>query len=69
VIFYLFLVNIIGNCHENKYIWILWCVRVKSPQKINNIKKNDVPDLHRSLHRIRFYLELRLQFRQHDPCI
>ena len=22
VIFYLFLVNIIGNCHENKYIWI-----------------------------------------------
>jgi hypothetical protein len=22
VIFYLFLLNIIGNCHENKYIWI-----------------------------------------------
>jgi hypothetical protein len=22
VIFYLFLVNITGNCHENKYIWI-----------------------------------------------
>jgi hypothetical protein len=22
MIFYLFLVNIIGNCHENKYIWI-----------------------------------------------
>jgi hypothetical protein len=22
VIFYLFLVNIMGNCHENKYIWI-----------------------------------------------
>jgi hypothetical protein len=36
---------------------------VKSPQKINKIKKHDVPDLHRSLHRIRFYLEL--QFRQH----
>jgi hypothetical protein len=24
VIFYLFLVNIIGNCHENKYIWIYY---------------------------------------------
>jgi hypothetical protein len=23
VIFYLFLVNIIDNCHENKYIWII----------------------------------------------
>jgi hypothetical protein len=22
VIFYLFLANIIGNCHENKYVWI-----------------------------------------------
>jgi hypothetical protein len=38
---------------------------VKSPQKINKIKKHDVPDLHRSLHRIRFYLEFCLQFRQH----
>jgi uncharacterized protein (DUF1919 family) len=28
-------------------------------------KKHDVPDLYRSLHRIRFYLEFRLQFRQH----
>jgi hypothetical protein len=36
---------------------------VKSPQKTNKIKKHDVPDLHRSLHRICFYLEL--QFRQH----
>jgi hypothetical protein len=24
VIFYLFLVNIIGNCQENRYIWIYW---------------------------------------------
>ena len=44
---------------------ILWCVRrsfrVKSPQKINKIKKHDVPDLYRSLHRIRFYLEICLQ--------
>ena len=39
---------------------------MKSPQKINKIKKHDVPDLYRSLHRIRFYLELGLQFRQHD---
>ena len=38
---------------------------MKSPQKINKIKKHDVPDLYRSLHRIRFYLEFRLQFRQH----
>jgi hypothetical protein len=38
---------------------------VKSPQKINKIKKHDVPDLYRSLHRIRFYLEFCLQFRQH----
>ena len=48
---------------------ILWCVRwsfrVKSPQKINKIKKHDVPDLYRSLHRIRFYSEFWLQFRQH----
>ena len=28
-------------------------------------KKHDVPDLYRSLHRIRFYLEFCLQFRQH----
>ena len=28
-------------------------------------KKHDVPDLYRSLHRIRFYLEICLQFRQH----
>jgi hypothetical protein len=33
--------------------------------KINKIKKHDVPDLHCSLHRIRFYLEFCLQFRQH----
>jgi hypothetical protein len=33
--------------------------------KINKIKKHDVPDLYRSLHRIRFYSEFRLQFRQH----
>jgi hypothetical protein len=40
---------------------------MKSPQKINKIKKHDVPDLNRSLHRIHFYLEicLHLQFRQH----
>jgi hypothetical protein len=38
---------------------------VKSPQKIIKIKKHDVPDLYRFLHRIRFYLELCLQFRQH----
>jgi hypothetical protein len=38
---------------------------VKSPQKINKIKKHDVPDLYRFLHRIRFYLEFCLQFRQH----
>ena len=48
---------------------ILWCVRwsfqLKSPQTINEIKKHDVPDLYRSLHWIRFYLELCLQFRQH----
>jgi hypothetical protein len=36
-----------------------------SPQKINKIKKQNVPDLYRSLHRIRFYLEFCLQFRQH----
>jgi hypothetical protein len=46
---------------------ILWCVRwsfrMKSPQKINKIKKHDIPDLNRSLHRIRFYLEICLQFR------
>jgi hypothetical protein len=34
---------------------------VKSPQKINKIKKHDVPDLYRSLHRICFYLEFCLQ--------
>ena len=28
-----------------------------SPQKINKIKKHNVPDLYRSLHRIRFYWE------------
>ena len=38
---------------------------MKSPQKINKIKKHDVPDLYRSLHRIRFYLEFCLQFRQY----
>ena len=48
---------------------ILWCVRwsfrVKSPQKINKIKKHEVPNLYHSLHRIRFYLEFCLKFRQH----
>jgi hypothetical protein len=38
---------------------------VKSPQKINKIKKHNNPDLYRSLHQIRFYLEFCLQFRQH----
>jgi hypothetical protein len=38
---------------------------VKSPQKIYKIKKHDIPDLYRSFHRIRFYLEFCLQFRQH----
>ena len=38
---------------------------MKSPQKINKIKKHDIPNLNRSLHRIRFYLEICLQFRQH----
>ena len=33
---------------------------MKSTQKINKIK-HDVPDLHRSLQRIRFYLEFCLQ--------
>jgi hypothetical protein len=37
----------------------------EKPPKINKIKKRDVPDLYRSLHRIRFYLEICLQFRQH----
>ena len=37
---------------------------MKGPQKINEIKKHDVPDLYRSLHRIRFYLEFCLQFWQ-----
>jgi hypothetical protein len=52
-----------------KNLNILWCVRwsfrVKSPQKIYKIKKHDIPDLYRSLHWIRFYLEFCLQFRQH----
>ena len=30
-----------------------------------SIKKHDILDLYRSLHRIRFYLEFCLQFRQH----
>ena len=66
VIFYLFLVNIIDNCHEIKYVWI-YCdaqddlFEWKAPQKINKIKKHDVPDLYRSLHRICFYLEFCLQ--------
>jgi hypothetical protein len=38
---------------------------MKSPQKINKIKKHDVPDLYRSLHQIRFCSEFCLQFRQH----
>ena len=37
----------------------------EKPPKINKIKKHDVPDLYRSLHRIRFYLEFCLQFQQH----
>ena len=37
----------------------------KSPQKINKIKKHDIPDLYRSLHRIHFYLKFCLQFQQH----
>jgi hypothetical protein len=37
----------------------------EKPPKIHKIKKHDVPDLYRSLHRIRFYLEFCLQFRQH----
>jgi hypothetical protein len=37
----------------------------ENPPKINKIKKHDVTDLYRSLHRIRFYLEFCLQFRQH----
>ena len=36
----------------------------KPPEKINKIKKHDIPDLYRSLHRIRFYLEFCLQFQQ-----
>jgi hypothetical protein len=35
--------------------------RVKNPQKINKIKKHDIPVLFCSLHRIRFYLEICLQ--------
>jgi hypothetical protein len=38
---------------------------VKSPKKLIKIKKHDVPDLYRSLHQIRFYLEFCLQFWQH----
>jgi hypothetical protein len=34
-------------------------------QQINKRKTHDVPDLYRSLHRILFYLEFCLQFRQH----
>ena len=41
----------------------------ENPPKINRIKKHDVPDLYRSLHRIRFYLEFCLQFRQHGNCV
>jgi hypothetical protein len=37
----------------------------ENPPKNNKIKKHDIPDLHRSLHRIRFYSEFCLQFRQH----
>ena len=29
----------------------------EKPPKSNKIKKHDIPDLYRSLHRIRFYLE------------
>jgi uncharacterized protein (DUF1919 family) len=41
----------------------------ENPPKINKIKKHDVTDLYRSLHRIRFYLEFCLQFRQHGNCV
>ena len=41
----------------------------ENPPKINKIKKHDVPDLYRSLHRICFYLEFCLQFRQHGNCV
>ena len=37
----------------------------EKPQKINKIKKHDVPDLYRSLHQVCFYLEFCLQLRQH----
>jgi hypothetical protein len=36
----------------------------KPLEKIHKIKKHDIPDLYRSLHRIRFYLEFCLQFQQ-----
>jgi hypothetical protein len=36
-----------------------------TPPKLIKKKKHDVPDLYRSLHRICFYLEFCLQFRQH----
>jgi hypothetical protein len=42
---------------------------VKSPQKICKTKKHDIPDLHRSLYRICFYLEFCLQFRQHGNVL
>jgi hypothetical protein len=48
---------------------VRWSFRVKSPQKINKIKKHDVPDLYCSLHRIRFYLEYCLQFQQQSKHI
>ena len=41
----------------------------ENPPKINKIKKHDVTDLYRSLHRIRFYLEFCLQFPQHGNCV
>ena len=36
----------------------------ENPPKINKIKKHDVPDLYRSLHRIVF-----AQFPQHGNCV
>ena len=51
------------------YLSVLWCVgwsfRLGGPQTIDEVGGHDVPGLCRSLHWIRFCLELCLQFRQH----
>jgi Na+/H+ antiporter NhaA len=62
---YEFWVDRICSGIYNTTCCVRWSFRVKSPQKINKIKKHDIPDLYRSLHRIRFYLEFCLQFQQH----